>query len=62
MAIDNWRKMRAETYTRLGTVPQRVKNVSHNMMQSIFLNCLIKEMIRLDLSNVGNVENMASLF
>ncbi len=25
MAIDNWRKMHAESYTRWGTVPQRVK-------------------------------------
>ncbi len=29
MAIDNWRKMHAESYTRLGTVPQQViKSIS----------------------------------
>ncbi len=32
------------------------------MMQSIFLNFSIKEMIRLDLFKVGNVKYIASLF
>ena len=31
------------------------------MTQSIFLNFSVKEMIRLDLFNVGNVKYMASL-